>query len=126
MFFRLFMVTVFLLLQGCTGIIYPNDRGKDGGSRHNTFLVDSISFSGTTSEDSSVTIGDVPDEDGMEDTSWQAEFFLDDGSNATSWPSDDGSRQQQTLMIKATRKSDGEVIYKKVVVTLYEGTTEGS
>ncbi len=124
MYPKLILAMVLVLFVGCTGVIYPNDGGDDGGVVQKNFLIDSISFSGTTSEDCSVSIGDTPDEDGVDDKAYQGGFFLDDGAGPGSWPTDDGSRQQHSFLIKATRKSDGQVLYKKVTVTLYEGSSE--
>ena len=121
-FFVLSGLWATLLLTGCTGVIYPNDGGQDGGQEQKSFLIDSISLKGTTSEDCSVTVADVQDEDGLDDQAWQATFLLDDGSTPASLPADDGSRQQQTLMVKASRTSDGQLIYKKITLTLYEGS----
>lgn len=118
----LLALAVSLVSTGCTGTIYP----ADGGQQTPTFLINSIELSGTTIDDCTVSVADLPDDDGTDDKSWQAAFNLDDSGDPKSLPVDDGSRWQQTLMIKATRKSDGQVFYKKATITLYTGSSSGS
>jgi len=110
-----------LLSMGCTGTIYP----EDGGQQTPTFLINSIELAGTTIDDCNVSVAEVTDDDGVDDKSWQAAFSLDDGGDPQSLPADDGSRWEQTLMIKATRKSDGQIFYKKATITLYAGSSSG-
>ena len=118
----LLAIAASFLSTGCTGTIYP----EDGGQQNPTFLISSIELAGTTIDDCSVSVADVPDNDATDDKSWQAAFSLDDGGDPQSLPTDDGSRWEQTLMIKATRKSDGQVFYKKATITLYAGSSGGS
>lgn len=105
----LILASLFTLaLAGCTpGKIYPEG---------DQFIIHSIALEGTTQNNCVVTVEDKPDQDGLEDTAWSAEFLLDDND----LPKDEGTLVSHTLWVKATQTADGAVHHKKVVITLHE------
>jgi hypothetical protein len=105
-----------LALGGCVGTIYP----EDGENPTDQFLIQALELSGTTQDDCAVVVEDVTDGDGLDDKQWRAGFALDGTGGAGSLPRDAGEEQHFVLGIKATRESDGQVLYKKVTVTLYD------
>ena len=97
-----------LLMAGCTpGKIYPEG---------DQFIIHSITLEGTTQNNCSVMVEEKPDQDGLEDTAWSAEFLLD----GTDLPEDEGTMVSHTLWVKATQTADGAVHHKKVTITLHE------
>lgn len=110
---------LLLASGGCTGTIYPEDGGGDGG-QNDTFLIQSLALEGTTREDCTVTVDEVPDEDGAADQAWQAAFRLSGGAGPGELPEDTGTEQSYTLRVKAVRGSDGQEFHKKVTVHLYD------
>lgn len=113
----LFMVALAALaLGGCVGTIYP----EDGDNPTDQFLIRTLELSGTTLDDCAVAVEDVTDGDGSDDKQWQVDFALDGAGGTSSLPRDAGEEQHYVLGVKATRASDGEVLYKKVTLTLYD------
>jgi hypothetical protein len=110
----LLSAAVALALGGCVGTIYPEDNQTD------QFLIRTLELSGTTQDDCAVAVEDVADGDGSDDKQWQVDFVLDGAGGAGSLPQDAGEEQHYVLGVKATRASDGEVLYKKVTLTLYD------
>lgn len=108
-----------LAAGGCTGTIYPDGDGGDGG-RDDTFLIQSLALEGTTREDCTVTVDEVPDADGIVDRAWQAAFRLSGGDEPDALPEDTGAEQSYTLRVKAVRDSDGQEFHKKVTIHLYD------
>ena len=111
-------LAVLLPLAACNGTIYP----EDGGQSPAAFLVDSFTLAGTTGADCQVSVAGLSDGDGQDDMSWQSTFRLDDGESPASLPGDDGSRWQQSLLVKAVRRSDGQTFYKRVTITFFTGS----
>jgi hypothetical protein len=101
---------------GCVGTIYPEDEED----RKDQFLIRKMELSGTTRDDCAVVVEDVTDGDGLDDKQWRASFALDGTGGAGSLPPDAGEEHQYVLGIEATRMSDGQVLYKKVTITLYD------
>jgi len=85
-----------------------------------TFVIEAVGLSGTTAEPCAVTVGQVDDQDGADDTAWHARFDLDGGTRATSLPEDDGSAVTHALKVAATRGSDGQTSYRDVRITFVE------
>jgi hypothetical protein len=112
----LMFASAALALGGCVGAIYP----EDGDNPTDQFLIRALELSGTTQDDCAVVVDDVTDGDGLDDTQWQAGFALDGAGEPGSLPRDVGEEQHHVLAIKATRASDGQVLYKKVTITLYD------
>jgi hypothetical protein len=100
-----------LALAGCTGTIHPEG---------DQFIIHAITLEGTTQENCSVYVEQQPDQDGLEDTAWTAEFLLDGRDEINSLPEDTGTEQSHTLWVKATQTADGSVHQKKVTITFYE------
>lgn len=118
--FLLLAFAVALMLSGCDvrGTIYT-----DGGNidpTKNQFLIQSIGLSGTTQVAAAVSVEDVDDQDGAQDTSWLVDFLLDDGDQDNSLPADTGEKQTHTLRVKAVQTADQQEFHKKVTVTLYD------
>jgi hypothetical protein len=96
---------------GCTGTVYPEG---------DQFTIQAITLEGTTQNNCSVMVEMQPDQDGLEDTAWSAEFLLDGKDETNSLPKDTGTEQTHTLWVKATQTADGAVHHKKVTITLHE------
>lgn len=110
------LVAIALLFAAC----------DDGGAndtprepRDDQFLVQSFTLKGTTAKPAEVTVNGQADADGKADTSWQAEFILDDGTKPGSLPKDDGYERSQTATVEV-KTADGKTTTKKVTVTFHE------
>ena len=114
------LVAALLCAAGCKGTIgMPAGGDADPGEAPIAIL--SLGVSGTTTDDCAVEVAGQPDNDGIADKGFTASFDLDGGSGAGSLPVDDpGARAQHRFDVKATRSSDGAVLYKRVTATVYE------
>ncbi len=112
------IVLACLALSSCKGTIFPDDDG--GTTPKDQFIIQSISLQGSTQDDCTVTVESQADQDGVADQSWQASFDLNDGAEPDQLPADLGGQQVYQLNVKATRASDGEVLAKRIKLSLYQ------
>jgi len=116
----LLICAIALMLSGCEvrGTIYT-----DGGNidpTKNQFLIQSIGLSGTTQVAAAVSVDDLGDQDGTQDTSWLVDFVLDGAGQENSLPEDNGEQQIHAFRVKAVQTADQQEFHKKVTITLYE------
>ena len=111
---------VVLMLCGCEvrGTIYTD--GGDIDPTKNQFLIQSIGLSGTTQAAAAVSVEDLEDQDGTQDTSWLVDFLLDGAGQESSLPEDSGEQQIHALRVKAVQTADQQEFHKKVTITLYD------
>lgn len=106
----------------CRGSSAPRaDEAEGGGS----FTVQTLTLEGSTDEPSHVEVSGLADADGQDDVGWRATFALDDGPAPGSLPRDTGETRTYGLDVRSTRLGDGQVMGKRVTVTLL-GSSPGS
>ena len=87
-------------------------------------LIRGVELSGSTQDDSAVKVKNVADEDGRDDRHWQVDFLLNGGDGANSLPVDTGEKNQLFFELKSIRASDGQVLKKRLTITLFDELSE--
>jgi hypothetical protein len=111
-----FLFAALSIALGCdSGKTQPEPRPV----REDQFLLQSLSIKGTTATPAEVTVDGRPDADGIADTSWQAEFTLDGGTQPSSLAKDDGYTRSHTAIVEM-KTADGKTASQKLTITLHE------
>ncbi len=86
-------------------------------------LIDAVTVHGTTQRPARVTINGASDQDNNDDTHWNAQFKLDNGTGHQSLVADTGQAQEHVLAVQAALLEGSEEHFKRITLK-FNGHTD--